>query len=114
MTKKLTCIVCPIGCELSVEFEDGKVKSVKGNTCPGGKKYATDEIINPMRTITTTIKCDNEDVLPVKTDHTIPKDKMFECMQIINSHIAHLPISIGDVIIEDVFGSNIVATANME
>ncbi len=114
MSKELTCIVCPMGCSLKVEVEGDKVVSVEGNTCPRGEKYAIAEFTDPQRTVTTTIKCDNGEILPVKTDRTIPKDKIFECMKIVNSNIAHLPISVGDVIIENVFGSNIVATANMK
>ncbi len=111
--KELTCIVCPMGCGLKVEVDGDKIVSVSGNTCPRGEKYAVAELTNPQRAITTTIKCDNGQVLPVKTDRTIPKDKMAECMKIINSNVAHLPISVGDVIIKDVFGSNVVATANI-
>ena len=113
MERELTCIVCPIGCKMKVKVESGKVE-VKGNTCPRGEKYAITEMTAPQRTVTTTVCCDNGAVLPVKTDRPIPKEKMFECMEIINSHVAHLPISIGDVIIKDVFGSNIVATAGLE
>ena len=51
-------------------------------------------------------------MIPVKTDTTIPKEKMEECVKIINTTVADLPISVGDVIIKDVFGANIVATAN--
>ncbi len=113
MKRELTCIICPIGCSLEVEIENGEVKSVKGNTCPRGKNYAETECVAPMRTVTTTVRCDDGSVLPVKTDSPIPKEKMFELMEIINDSIAHLPISIGDVIIENVFGCNIVATKNM-
>ena len=65
-----------------------------------------------MRTITSTVRCEDGRVISVKTDRPIPKAKMFECMKMINSATAHLPIHIGDVIIEDVFGSNVVATEN--
>ena len=112
MKRELTCIVCPMGCPLSVDFEDGKILSVTGNTCPRGEKYAKDECLAPKRTITSTVKCSDGSVLPVKTDHTIPKEKIYECMKIINNCIADLPVSVGDVIIKDVFGSNIVATRN--
>lgn len=112
MKRDLTCIVCPIGCSLTVEFEGDKILSVTGNTCPRGVNYASDECLCPKRTITSTVKCDNGDVLPVKTDTTIPKDKIFECMKIINNAVAHLPVSVGDVIIENVFGANIIATQN--
>lgn len=112
MTRELTCIICPRGCGLKVEIEDGKVLSVTGNSCPRGVKYAEDECCNPMRTITSTVRCEDGRVISVKTDRPIPKAKMFECMKMINSATAHLPIAIGDVIIEDVFGSNVVATEN--
>lgn len=112
MTRELTCIICPRGCGLKVEIEDGKVLSVTGNSCPRGVKYAEDECCNPMRTITSTVRCEDGRVISVKTDRPIPKAKMFECMKMINSATAHLPIHIGDVIIKDVFGSNVVATEN--
>lgn len=112
MERKLTCIICPLGCELTVQTEDKKVLDVKGNTCPRGKVYAENECTNPQRTITSTVKCNDGSLVSVKTDKPIPKEKMAGCMQIINSAVATLPVSIGDVIIEDVFGSNIVATQN--
>ena len=46
MERKLTCIICPLGCELRVETEDKKVISVSGNTCPRGKVYAENECTN--------------------------------------------------------------------
>ncbi len=112
MEKKLTCIVCPLGCELCVELGDKTVKAVSGNTCPRGKKYAESEITNPMRTVTSTVRCADGSILPVKTDREIPKGKITECMGIINNTVARLPICVGDVIIKDVFGANIVATQN--
>ena len=37
-----------------------------------------------------------------------------KAMEIINKAVALLPISVGDVIIEDVFGSPLVATRSMD
>lgn len=112
MERKLTCIICPLGCELTVQVEDKKVLDVKGNTCPRGKVYAENECTNPQRTVTSTVRCSDGSLVSVKTDKPIPKEKMAECMLAINGAVAKLPVSIGDVIIEDVFGSNIVATQN--
>ena len=111
--RELTCIVCPIGCTLKAEIEDGKVISVSGNTCPRGKVYAENECTSPVRTITTTVKCVTGEVVPVKTESPIPKDKIFEAMKIINNSHPVLPISLSDVIIEDVFGSKVVAVKNI-
>ena len=115
-TRNMTCIVCPMGCQLTVELEDGVVKSVSGNTCPRGKQYAIDECIHPMRTITSTARTDNGEVIPVKTDRTVPKELMFDCMKEINRAVVKLPAKIGDVVVENILGTgaNVVVTANMD
>ena len=99
MIRELTCIVCPVGCSLKVELDNSEVVSVSGNTCPRGEKYAKNECTNPQRTVTSTIKCSDGSVVAVKTDNTIPKEKVFDCMKIINNTIIDLPVSVGDVII---------------
>lgn len=114
MERKLTCIICPLGCALTVVTEGKKVISVTGNTCPRGRKYAESECTDPKRTVTSTVKCIDGSLVSVKTDTPIPKEKMTECMSLINKTVATLPIAIGDVIIEDVFGSRIVATQNKQ
>lgn len=114
MKKNLTCIVCPLGCNLEIQFKNDIITSITGNNCPRGKVYAENECTNPQRTVTSTIRCTDGSMLSVKTDRTIPKEKMWECMEIINKTVAKLPICIGDVIIENVFGSNIIATQNKE
>ncbi len=110
--RELTCIVCPRGCQLMVELDGTKVLSVSGNVCPRGKVYAENECTNPQRTVTTTIKCSDGSVIPVKTDRTIPKSEVKNCVEVINSTVVQLPVNIGDVLIKDVFGSNVIATDN--
>ncbi|MBR5152077.1 MAG: DUF1667 domain-containing protein [Clostridia bacterium] len=112
MKRELTCIICPLGCSLVAELEDGQVTAVKGNTCPRGAVYAREECTNPKRTVTSTVRCKDGSMVSVKTDGTIPKEKMAECMDAINHVILDLPVSVGDVIIEDIFGCNVVATQN--
>lgn len=112
MQRNLTCIVCPLGCSLCVELEEKTVLNVTGNTCSRGKVYAQTECTNPHRTVTSTVRCADGTLVSVKTDAPIPKEKMAECMKKINCATASLPIHIGDVLIADVFGSNIVATQN--
>lgn len=113
MKRELTCIVCPIGCSINVEIEDNKVINLTGNSCPRGKNYAVSECTSPTRTLTTTVRCENGKILPVKTDKPVPKEKIFEVMKIINKVHPHLPISAGDVIIDDVFGARVIAATDI-
>ncbi len=113
MTRKLTCIICPRGCSLKVETDgDGKFLSVTGNICKRGEKYAQDECNAPMRTLTTTVLCSDGSVLPVRSEESIPKGKLFEAMETVNSVTVSLPVSVGDIVIEDFYGTRLIATAN--
>ena len=115
MTRKLTCIICPRGCELTAHINDGAIE-VKGNGCPRGKQYATDECTNPTRTVTSSVRVENrEDVMvSVKTESPIPKDRIFDVMNLIRTTTVDAPVHIGDKIKEDVFGTDIVATKNID
>ena len=116
MTRELICIVCPKGCPMKVELEGKEILSVEGFTCPRGKKYAIDECTHPMRTVTTTARTDRGGVIAVKTDKTIPKERMFDLMQQINRATVKLPARIGDVVLQNVVGTdaNVVVTANQD
>jgi len=117
MKKALTCIVCPMGCQLEVELEGDKVLSVTGNTCKRGVVYAESECTDPRRVITTTVKTDGGRIIPVKTDKTVPKDMIFECMKEINKlhPCDEMSYSVGDVIESNILGTgaNIVVCANV-
>ena len=115
MERLLTCIVCPRGCQLSVTLgNDGSVFDVVGNACKRGIKYAEDEYTHPMRTVTSTVRCEDGRIAAVKTTSAVPKEKVFEVMRDINSVRPKGKISVGDVIIENVCGTGVcvVATAN--
>lgn len=47
--RELTCIGCPMGCQLRATLEDGVVTAVTGNTCPRGDAYARKECVHPER-----------------------------------------------------------------
>jgi Uncharacterized protein with conserved CXXC pairs len=117
--REMTCTVCPIGCRMKVTLSDcGAVKSVEGNTCARGKKYAVSEVENPVRTLTTTVKLTNSAVpmLPVKTSAPIPKSKLIEAMALLKSVAAAAPIKSGDTVIADfiVAGVNLVASKSID
>ncbi len=116
-TKHLTCICCPMGCQISVDMEDGKVLKITGNTCKRGEIYAAKEVVSPTRVVTTTVKVDGGDlpVVSVKTEKDIPKGKIFDVMAAVEEVHVKAPVAIGDVILPDVAGTgvNIVATKNI-
>lgn len=113
--KELICINCPMGCNLTVTVENGVVLSVTGNTCPRGIEYGKNEVLHPVRTLTSTVRVDNREImLPVRSDRAIPKECLFEAMQKVNSVTVSAPVSIGDVLLSDFYGANLIATMNVD
>ncbi|MBP2629067.1 MAG: molybdopterin oxidoreductase [Firmicutes bacterium] len=114
MSIKLTCIACPVGCQLKVNKTDTSGYIVTGHTCQRGEVYAQREITRPARVLTTTVKLNNGlfKRLPVKTDRAIPKEKIFEAMRKIKQQEVDAPVNMGDIIIRNILntGCNIIAT----
>ena len=116
-TRELICINCPLGCGLTVTIKDGEVEKVQGNTCPKGEAYGKKEVTNPTRIVTSIVKVTGG-VLPVvsvKTASDIPKKKIMDCARVLKEVEVQAPVSIGDVVLEDVCGTGVpmIATKNV-
>ena len=109
--KQLTCIVCPRGCQMTVTLKDGKPTQIEGNQCKRGADYATAEFVHPTRTLTTTVRLQSGDILPVKTNKPIPKELLFDAMKVISALHPTAPIQVGDVLISNLLdtGADVVA-----
>lgn len=103
MERELTCINCPMGCSLIITRDSDKI-TVQGNACKRGELYAIEEITNPSRTITSTMRVHNgvKPIVPVKTQEPIPKDKIQECMKEIKAMTIEAPIRYHQVLIENI------------
>ena len=115
--RELICIRCPVGCHITAELEDGRVKSISGNSCPRGAEYGRQEISDPRRSVTSTVLIEGAMYrrLPVRTDRTVPKADMDKVMDAIKQVRLSAPVKRGDVIIENVAGTgaNLIATKDM-
>jgi CxxC motif-containing protein len=115
LIKKLTCISCPIGCELSVSLdENGKIIDIEGNRCPRGEEYAISEITDPKRILPISVKVENGEMelVSAKTDKPVPKKRLNEIIDYIKKLKVKAPIKRGDVIVKNILetGANLVAT----
>lgn len=121
-TLRFNCTTCPSECLLTVEVErdaDGavvEVRSVTGNSCPRGDKFAHQELICPMRVLTATIAVSGGDeaLLPVRTAEAIPLALHAQAMNLIRGLVVNAPIRIGDVVLEDLLGTSIDLVASMD
>ncbi len=111
--RELTCIGCPMGCQITVILQNGVVTDVSGNNCKIGDTYAREEVTNPRRTVTSIVKVDGGElpVVSVKTREAVPKEKIFAVMEEIGAVSVTAPIAIGQVLIENVAGTGVAVVA---
>lgn len=108
---ELVCTICPVSCHLIIT-EDAKEKSgykIENATCKRGIQYGIKELTNPTRLVTSTVKFSGSDSvrrIPVRTDIEIPKEKIKECMDIINSIRVHSDIKMGDILAKNICSTN--------
>ena len=114
--KELTCICCPMGCALSVEMEGNQVVSISGNTCKRGDTYARDEVVRPVRMVTSIVKIKNGKLkmLPVKTKEPVDKSRINECLEALKTVEVNAHVHIGDVVLKNAAGVDLVAARNIE
>ena len=114
--KKLICIVCPKGCRIEVDEENNY--AVTGNSCPRGAEYGKNEVLNPVRVLTSTVKIENAAYrrCPVRTESAVPKAKISEIMRALNEITLNAPVKTGEVALENAAGTgvNVIVTRSLK
>ena len=119
-TAHLTCIICPMGCQLEVTLPEGYTAqsarttdpalfAVSGNACPRGDSYARKELTAPERTLTCTVAVSggSRPLVSAKTDGEVPKEKLLACMQEVRRLTVAAPVHAKDVLISDILHTGV-------
>ena len=113
--KEVICICCPKGCHLQVDEQNDY--AVTGNGCPNGIAYGKEELTNPTRIVTSTVRAEGglHPRCAVKTTLPVPKGMMMDVMKVLDSVVVTNPVKTGQVIVKDICGtgSDIVATRDL-
>ncbi|MGM0602462.1 MAG: DUF1667 domain-containing protein [Bacillota bacterium] len=116
-TKTITCVACPKGCEVTIEYEGDEILDIRGNACPQGADYAREEFVAPTRVLPTTVAVENGalPLVPVKTTQPISLEIIHDAMKIIGKTKVKAPVKIGQVIVKNILetGADVVATRDL-
>lgn len=117
MVDRLTCILCPVGCELEVS-RTGDGLEVKGNDCDKGLDFAADEVLHPKRNLATSVPArgTTKTMVSVRLSAPVPREMMFPILAEIAKLRPALPVRRGQVLIANVFGTgaDVIATRTIE
>jgi len=78
---KIICVTCPKGCTLDVTHDGQTVLKVDSG-CKRGDAYARQELLDPRRMVTTTLRVigSNHLLIPVVTSEAFPKGQIQELL----------------------------------
>ena len=120
MEKYYCCTTCPLECKLTVRVDEtGAFLAVAGNRCPRGEDFARQELILPLRVLTSTVRVEGARamaLLPVRSDRAFALKKHREAVQELHNVRCRAPVRMGDVIAEHIVGTDaaIIATSDAD
>ena len=105
-----TCILCPKGCQIYMEQVDG-IWSFHGNQCNQGKTFLLEELKEPKRILTTTVKIQISEAevsrLAIRSKEAISKELLMKAMKVAKEVKVQSPIAIGDIVYENILGTGV-------
>lgn len=120
MEKYYCCTTCPLECKLTVSVdENGAFLAVTGNRCPRGEDFARQELVLPLRVLTSTVRVSGSHgmiLLPVRSDRAFALTKHRRAVQELHKIRCQAPVRMGDVIVDKIIGTdaNMIASCDAD
>jgi len=111
---RLTCVLCPVGCELEVRRNEAGGLDVEGNQCDKGVPFAVEEVLRPQRNLATSVPLGGTaaKMVSVRLSGPVPREMIFPILAEIAGLRPEAPVRRGQVLIADVLGTgaDVIAT----
>jgi CxxC motif-containing protein len=114
---RLTCVLCPVGCELEVARDAAGELEVQGNQCDKGVPFAVEEILRPKRNLATSVPVRGTaaKMVSVRLSGPVARDMIFPVLAEIAGLRPEAPVRRGQVLIGNVLGTgvDVIATRSV-
>ena len=118
MEKYYCCTTCPLECKLTVSVDNsGAFLAVAGNRCPRGEEFARQELVLPLRVLTSTVRLEKGAslvLLPVRSDRAFALAKHKQAVEELRSVICRTPVRMGDVVAPKIAGTEAAMIASCD
>lgn len=114
---RLTCVLCPVGCELEVARDESGGLEVRGNACDKGIPFAEEEVLHPKRNLATSVPVRGETgrMASVRLSGPVPREMIFPILAEIAKLRPVPPVRRGQILIANVLGTgvDVIATCTV-
>jgi CxxC motif-containing protein len=110
---RLTCVLCPVGCELEVRKDPPGELQIQGNQCDKGIPFAVEEVLYPKRNLATSVPVRGTaaKMVSVRLSRPVPREIIFPILAEIAKLRPEAPVRRGQVLIADVLGTGVDVVA---
>jgi CxxC motif-containing protein len=105
---RLTCVLCPVGCELEVCRNESGL-DVRGTQCEKGIDFATEEVLYPRRNLATSVPVRGSvtRLVSVRLSDRVSRETLFPILGEIAKLRPEAPVRRGQVLLADVLGTGV-------
>jgi CxxC motif-containing protein len=106
---RLTCVLCPVGCELEIRKDEAGEPEVLGNQCDKGIPFAVEEVLHPKRNLATSVPVRGtaSRMVSVRLSGPVPREMIFPILAAIARLRPKAPVGRGQVLVADVLGTGV-------
>jgi len=106
---RLTCVLCPVGCELDVLKDVAGDLQVVGHQCDKGVPFAVEEVLRPKRNLATSVPVRGTAarMVSVRLSGPVPREMIFPILAEIAKLRPEAPVRRGQILIADVLGTGV-------
>jgi CxxC motif-containing protein len=106
---RLTCVLCPVGCELEVSKDVAGGLQVVGHQCDKGVPFAVEEVLRPKRNLATSVPVRGTaaKMVSVRLSGPVPREMIFPILAEIAKLRPEAPVRRGQILIADVLGTGV-------
>jgi CxxC motif-containing protein len=110
---RLTCVLCPVGCQLEVAKDPSGGLEVGGHQCDKGVPFAVEEVLRPQRNLATSVpvKGTEAKMVSVRLSGPVPREMIFPILAEIAKLRPEAPVRRGQVLVAGVLGTGVDVVA---
>ena len=115
-TREFICVTCPVGCTIQATIEGQELIKIEGHAYKRGIAFVQEELTDPKRTLTTTVRVRHGvlPLVPVRSAVPLPKDLVMAVAARLRQVELQAPVTEGQIVLADALGSGVDITASRD
>lgn len=107
--REFICVTCPVGCSVVARVEGQELVELRGQACARGEAFVREELTDPRRILTTTVRVlgGKLPLVPVRSTAPLPKHLLFDVARALRQVELEAPVTLRQVVLANASGTGV-------